>query len=666
MSNHTRAKVSFRASTYIWLGDERFDELLSMMSRFRDTVDEVACFTSFTHPPLPLEEIQRRAEVLKDRIPRLRQIVPSVGINHLATLGHLNENLANSLNEPWQRLMGIDGDTIAGCYCPSDESMQDYVRKTYVTLAEAEPDFIWVDDDVRMEGHGIPGLTCFCERCLDKFNHETGKHWTRESLKDAINGGSVQERVSMRKQWLAHNRSVISDLLALIRDAVDSVDRSIPLGLMTGEIFYSGFGFDDWAKSMAGKDDVKVMWRPGGGFYGDDNLPGFVTKAHSIGRQVSVLGPKVVDIQSEIENFPYQMLKKSTTTLGLECATYIGTGCTGAALNLMGIASDPIAEYAPNFERVKQFRPFMDAEVQAFGRSKCEGVWAAFTTDSTASLNADADWFQTGFGAELDYVQELSEIGIPIAYARDGASVTLIKGDSCLAFPKDQLEEILSGSVLMDGPALRRLNEMGMSALTGFDIAGVRNVDSIEVFTNDELNGKFAGWHRDTRPSFWAESAYILKPLDTACRTLSEVIDFTNTSFGPIMGIYENRNGGRIAVAGYSPWRSMQTLAKTSQVKSLVRWLSKDTLPAWVASYHKTALWCRSDAQGKRSMLLLNACLDSAQDIELRVLNSTDSLRLLHVNGKSEVLEKKTTSGPYSVFELPQLAPWEIVLLTSC
>lgn len=143
MGNLERAKVSFRASTYIWLDDDRFNEMLSMLGRFADTVDEVAFFTGFTHPPLPLKVIQERAEVLKDRLPKLRQVIQSVGINHLATLGHLNENLDNSLKEPWQRLMGIDGDTIAGCYCPSDENMQDYIRKCYIALAEAGPDFIW-------------------------------------------------------------------------------------------------------------------------------------------------------------------------------------------------------------------------------------------------------------------------------------------------------------------------------------------------------------------------------------------------------------------------------------------------------------------------------------------------------------------------------------------
>ena len=67
----------------------------------------MAFFTSFTHSVLPYAEIARRAGLLAVIIPEFKALGIRVGINHLATLGHLDENLEHSLNEPWQKMTDI-------------------------------------------------------------------------------------------------------------------------------------------------------------------------------------------------------------------------------------------------------------------------------------------------------------------------------------------------------------------------------------------------------------------------------------------------------------------------------------------------------------------------------------------------------------------------------
>ena len=58
-------------------------------------------------------------------------------------------------------------------------------------------------------------------------------------------------------------------------------------------------------------------------------------------------------------------------------------------------------------------------------------------------------------------------------------------------------------------------------------------------------------------------------------------------------GVFENALGGLICVAGYFPWSFLQNYSKSAQLKTVFRWLSRDTLPAYVASYHKINLWVR-------------------------------------------------------------------------
>ena len=674
-----RTNVSLRVSWFLWADEDRRRELLELLREYHEAIDEVAFFTAFTHPPLPLAVVKERASMLADVMPRFREIGLAAGINHLATIGHLDENLPNSLDEPWQHLVDIGGGVSKSCYCVADPKVREYVRASYAALAAAKPDFIWVDDDVRLEHHP-PAVTlaCFCERCVAEFSAETGRTWTREELKAGLLGPDradspasgddehpTEERSALWRSWLAHNRKYLADLLSCIRGAVDGVDLELPLGLMSCELPYSGYAFEDLASALAGDRNVPVKWRPGGGFYTDAAPLELVTKAHSVGRQVSLLPQGVTDVQYEHENFPYQRLKKSRTIFISETAAALGAGCTGVALNLMGISSDPIDEYRPYFDAVREARPLFERAAEVLGRSACEGIWPAFTRDHAAYRDMSSGWGGVGPG-------ELAEIGLPTAYAREGASVSLLSGNAPLEFSNDELVEILSGGVVMDGPALVRANErladMGLERHTGFAVRGTRVADSIEVFTDDPVNGPYAGWHRDCRPSFWRETTYLIKPTSPESRPLSEIVDFTPQRHGPASGIFENELGGRVAVLGYYPWRSLQSLAKSSQMKSLCRWLSRDGLPAWVESYARALLWCRRDARGLPAALLVNASIDPAGKLALRMREPVAAIMMTRMDGSVEKpavnSPQRGGDAPYAALEIERLGPWEAVLLS--
>jgi len=437
--------------------------------------------------------------------------------------------------------------------------------------------------------------------------------------------------------------------------------------LMSGENFYSGFAYDEWARALAGVQGAPVMWRPGGGFYTDEWTGGLLGKAHSIGRQVAALPDNVTDIQSEIENFPYQRLKKAASTLALEVAAYIGAGCTGAALNCVGfVDADPAQEYLPYFAAVRRCRAFLDRAVAAFGRSPSTGVWQAVNRDEYATVRIDGDWSAAPGWHGLNALGELAEIGLPIAYGREGAAVIALSGDSCLAFSREELRGLLAGGALLDGPALQRLNAMGFAEETGFEVIGVRDDDTIEQLTTDPLNGAFAGAHRDCRQSFkwWSEPACLLRPLLPEARVLAEGVDYGGVSHGAVGGVFENNLGGRVAVCGYFPWRYLQTLAKTVQLKALCRWLSRESLPAYLDSYHKVALWSRQDAEGRPALLLLNASLDDAEQVRV-LIRAAGPLTLTRMDGREESLTPDGEDGPYSIFTIPRLDAWQTALLTS-
>jgi hypothetical protein len=650
-----RAVVSLRVSLNLWMPAQRRAELLEVLRQHRDTIEEVCFFTSFTHSVVPYDTLKQRADVLKAVIPEFKKLGLRTGINHLCTLGHLDENLEAALDEPWQKMTDVNGTAARGSYCPLDPRFQAFTRRCYQALAEAEPDFIWIDDDVRMRFHAPAMSSCFCDLCLARFSEETGETWTRERAARVITGQGPDMSRDVRIQWATHNRRILDEVFTLVRSAVDDVNPDLVLGFMPTDQLYEAMDYPGWSRILAGARHRPVKWRPGGGFYTDERPLDALKKAHLMGRTAAAIPVGDTDIQQEHENFPYQKLKKSETIFMAETAMAMGAGCTGVALNVMGISPDPFGEYLPYFDRIREAKPFLDRVAAAVGRRPPEGIWPAFTAAKTWAAG-EADTFSC--------LTEFAEIGLPPAYSQGGAKVHLISGDAVSAFSRPELEALLAQAVLLDGPAVQRLHAMGLGDLVGFEIAGSRDRDTIERFTADPLNGSHAGWWRDCRPSLFGRTpAFVLRATNPQSRPLAELIDFQEKSFGPVMGVSENRLGGRVAVLGYYPWTSMQNLSKSTQLKRVIRWLSRDTLPGYIASFHKLALWVRHTDDGRPTVVLVNISADAVENATLMLHTTAAGVTLADMRCRETALRATGRDGSYARFTLPTIAPWEAVLL---
>jgi hypothetical protein len=648
-----KAFVSFRIGVPQWMPQQRYEEVLALFEKYKGVTDEITFFTSATHPPLPLPEIQRRTRVLAERIVRARQLGYRAGINVLSTIGHHNENLANSLSGDYTRLTDIDGNVCQGAFCPNDPRVQQYVRQVYEAVAAADPDYVWVDDDVRLAGHKPIFQTCFCDTCLAVFAKQTGREWTRPALKAAF---AADSQLALRKAWLAHNRQTIGRLLGLIEQTVHRVKPGLPLGFMTGDRFYEGYDFDNWARALAGPSRAEVRWRPGGGFYEDENTAGLAGKSHDVGRQVAMLPPEVVSIQSEIENFPYQRLKKSAHITVLEAASHIAAGCTGAAFNVLSMYDEPLGEdeFEPLVARIRQSRPFFDLLAGNLGRKPLAGIHSAWNKDS--HLAASHPSLPT----------RMLEIGLPVDYSPRGSSVILLEGAAMAAFNKEDILRMLASGVYMDGEALKNLNAMGCEDLTGFELERTVADDCVEKLTDHPLNGRFVGRERDCRQSFYAGPAYILKKRDPKAEILAKVVDYAGREVGPAtMGLFENRLGGRVCVAGYFPWTSVHNLSKSTQVKSVMRWLSRDRLPAYVDSFHKINLWAREPSQGNVVLAMTNSSHDAAQSVAIMLLTEKSEIRVYDMDCRETRVVSSGGDGPYRKFVIPMIDPWQMRLIVA-
>jgi hypothetical protein len=131
------------------------------------------------------------------------------------------------------------------------------------------------------------------------------------------------------------------------------------------------------------------------------------------------------------------------------------------------------------------------------------------------------------------------------------------------------------------------------------------------------------------------------------------------------MGAYENELGGRVCVAGYYPWLFLQNLSKSSQIKAVLRWLARDTLPAYVASFHKVNLWARASEPGKPAVALVNASLDPAEGVALMLRTTIEELRLVDMGCAETRVRAAGRDGEYRRFLLPPIAPWQMRLIVA-
>jgi hypothetical protein len=655
---------SFRLYDVFDLTDSRFEQLLDFFRKYEGAADALTFFTTSTHAPIPLEAAKERVAVLKLRMQEARRRGFRAGINVMTTLGHHNEHLPHSLAGPYTRMTGIEGDVCQGSFCPNDERMREYVRELYRLVALAEPEYIWLDDDIRLANHRPVGQGCFCDTCLERFGVRTCATYTREQLKRQFNEGPEADKLAIRRQWLQHNRDTLNRLLQLIEQTVHEIRPDMPIGFMSGDRFYEGYDFPGMERTLSDNGETAVMWRPGGGFYWDERPAELTAKSHAIGRQVSLLPDRVTDIQSEIENFPYQRIRKSDRLTAVEAACHIAAGCTGAAYNVLSLTGgEPYDdEYGPLLRQLQKNRPFYDLLVGKLGRSKPAGLHTGWNMDSFAVQRLSGNWFEGYIGHITGHhALELFELGLPPAYSESAAVVSLLAGESVRAMSDKQIEQLLQNGVYMDGQALEQLCAMGYGEEVGFRVESSVREDGIEQFTDHPLNGAAAGRKRNCRQSFWNVPAAHLVQTQPGAAALSRIVNYANEEVSLCgSGIFENKLGGRIAVAGYYPWTMLHNQAKSIQLRRLMRWLSKDRLPAYIASFHKCNLWVREMADGRYGIVLLNSSMDQADDLALNIKTTSDRIRITDMQCSDTIVSASSSNGGYSSFLIPPVGNWDV------
>lgn len=178
------------------------------------------------------------------------------------------------------------------------------------------------------------------------------------------------------------------------------------------------------------------------------------------------------------------------------------------------------------------------------------------------------------------------------------------------------------------------------------------------------VNGRFAGWSRDCRQSFWHEAAVALEPSSEGVEVLAKIIDYQDRELGNSLTVFENKLGGRVAVMGYFPWTQIHNLPKSSQMKALCNWLSRGRLPAFVESFVRVHVWVRRISPERSACYVLNGSLEPLAAVSVRLPPGRYAkLEWVSLDGVRRPLRPSGTAETSTRVETPPLAAWTPGLL---
>ncbi|NLE13601.1 MAG: hypothetical protein GX628_08005 [Clostridiales bacterium] len=616
-------KKAHRIGYHRYFTDKEFEKHIKFISRNIDVIDEVALFVEYSHFGYwELSGQRELAVILKKRLDAYRETgVRSVGLNVLDTVGHLEEAWDVFPKPPMQTMVSINGEVSTSCLCPNTKEFRDYTEERYAILAAANPDFIWVDDDLRIGNHGVAG-PCYCSTCIAEFNAKTERGETFESLTRAVKAGDGE----ISGAWHKFCYDSYGEVAALIEKAVHSVDPGIILGEMTGST-------EHWFGPLKAEKG-----RPGGGFYEDSNPYGILYKALACERQILSYPPHVTDIQYEFENFPYQELGKSKTVMSLEPYFAAMSGCGGVAFNTSGHDNYRLMEVLHEHK-------------------------ARYDTLTSLTEGKHACGVNVG-----TYDTEIMKVGIPSTFDPRHACVYIIDQHEAASGTDEQLRKMLSKGAFVRPAALPVLEKRGYLGLCGVKPGNRYHSGIQERFTGDILNGDDAGYIRNCYMNFFnrdrnSNFVTVLEPAEGA-RVVSEAVTVTDAApMGACLTVYENAPGGRVAVTTYDYPNFYLYSAKRRQLTSIFDWLSRSALPVIIGHDCKVVPMFREDDKGNFVCLLANMNFDATGEFDVLLRTKADVCKILGSDGIPREAERRNTDGGTYV-RISNIEPWQTVVIS--
>lgn len=234
------------------VNEDNFGGYLKELSRIK--VDRI--FIALEREPLYLTG--KEQSVYLDRLKRNRELFMKNGyqvgvwFNAYGFGTPLSGKLIKN-TENFVRIKSVVGAQHPCCdaICPEEKNFVDLYADLVVKIAKLGFDMIMLDDDFCLSVR--PGLGCFCDSHLKLLEDELGEKLDFNNLKKLIFTGGENK---YRNAWLKVMGETNAKFAKIVRNAVDSVNKSIRIGFCAGFSSWDIEGIDaiELTKILAGNN----------------------------------------------------------------------------------------------------------------------------------------------------------------------------------------------------------------------------------------------------------------------------------------------------------------------------------------------------------------------------------------------------------------------------
>ena len=539
--------------------------------------------------------------------------------------------------EQWTRTIDLLGRKVR--FCPLDPGYRDYIFQTIADLAKEHPCFLLGDDDIRSFS---PNAECFCELHTAEFNRRTGHSFTPEEYRQAVAECKVGDEIFTAYERL--RQDTVNGVCALIREALDSVDPTIPAGTcMPGwELRFNGFA----ARAIAAKGQPPVMRIANSRYMETSNIDFAWT--HLRTQSLRQFWKEIPVVLDETDTCPHTLFSKSAISVHAKLVSAVFAGLNGSKIWYINChkGSAPInRKYTKVLEKYRGCYPAL-AELMC--RAQPAGV-----------IIPMHDYFpnwhpgntRENFLSAENWVMPLIGIyGVPFtgSYDLTQDGIYAVAGEDAVnRFSDAQLKQLMTRKVLLDGAAAVALTKRGFASAMGVS-AELRDFRFNRELSADGKRSYPISRHPDVPfLTVLDPKADVLTRLGYAEYASSPDIE----DVAPAAVLYRNAEGGLICSTVFTPkitFSWAQDLRKEWLIRILDR-MNGSQIPFTAVENQWIMLLHRKLQSGENLLGFFNLGFDAMETLELRCAEKPGKAELLLPSGEWQELKAAWNDGILSL-----------------
>ena len=410
----------------------------------------------------------------------------TVSLNPWTTTLHCDRGRSRKTGQDFGRMVDPNGREASAVACPADEGFLDYVADMYRRYAEAGPEMLWLEDDMRLHNHApLEWGGCFCDYHMHLFSEAIGHPVTREEFVAAI--VAEGEPHPYRQVWLDTGRETICRIAERIGEAVFAVDPDIQLGLMCSMPAVHAAEGRDWARMVRALTGNKPpLVRPHLPSYNEESSYLYSKTFTTISRQTAALVPEDIPLTPELENCPWTRFTKSVAFTDFQIRSAALLPSAGITMNVYDMMGNGTMYPRELGDALKKARPFLDAVRRLdLKRDTARGVTVPVFERSAYSLHTRAPQGMPAlYPRDSLFAPLLSAFSISnhlLGNALPQSGVAALSGQSVRGYSDAELDRLFAENrVILDGEAVLALADRGRLELIGAVSAAVADIPEID------------------------------------------------------------------------------------------------------------------------------------------------------------------------------------------